>query len=189
LLPYLSGCNARQHTVLQRTPDKNCGKGEEQKQPAAEASWGANAETLQTSAMTLCYSVAEYCALVWSQSSNTELVDVQLNSTMCLISSTLSFTPLSWLPVLANIEPPALRRKAATDKLVEKIIARDNWPIYSNITNPPHACLPSRKPLRQDLVCVDIRSQWKEIAGQINADMQHNRANGDTSTKIGTMTP
>jgi len=27
------------------------------------------------------------------------------------------------------------------------------------------------------------------IAGQINANMQHNRANGDTSTKIGVMTP
>jgi len=49
-------------------------------------------------------------------------VDVQLNSTMRLISGTLSSTPLPWLPVLSNIEPPALRRKAATDKLVEKIV-------------------------------------------------------------------
>jgi len=30
----------------------------------AGSSWGANAETLWTSAMALCYSVAEYCALV-----------------------------------------------------------------------------------------------------------------------------
>jgi len=27
------------------------------------------------------------------------------------------------------------------------------------------------------------------IAGQLNANMQHNRANGDTNTKIGVMTP
>ena len=27
------------------------------------------------------------------------------------------------------------------------------------------------------------------VAGQINANMQHNRANDDTSTKIGVMTP
>jgi len=27
------------------------------------------------------------------------------------------------------------------------------------------------------------------IAGQLNTNMQHNRANGDTSTKIGVMTP
>jgi len=58
----------------------------------------------------------------------------------------------------SSIEPFALRRKAATDKLMEKIIAHDSWPIYSDITNS----LPSRKPLWQDLVCVDIRSQWKE---------------------------
>jgi len=45
---------------------------------------------------------------------------------------------------------------------VEKIIAHDNWPIHSDITNSPHACLPSRKPLWQDLIHVDIRSQWKE---------------------------
>jgi len=34
--------------------------------------------------------------------------------------------------------------------------------IHSDITNPPRSCLPSRKPLWQDLVSLDIRSQWKE---------------------------
>ena len=37
--------------------------------------------------------------------------------------------PLPWLPVLSNIEPSALRRKAATHKLVEKIVKHDSWPI------------------------------------------------------------
>jgi len=37
--PYLSGRNARPYTVFQRTPDNNCGKAEEQKQLADEASW------------------------------------------------------------------------------------------------------------------------------------------------------
>ena len=36
---------------------------------------------------------------------------------MRLIFGTLRSTPLPWLPVLSNIEPPALRRKAATDPL------------------------------------------------------------------------
>jgi len=45
---------------------------------------------------------------------------------------------------------------------MEKIISHDNWPIYSDITNPLCACLPSRKPLWQDLVRVDLRCQWKE---------------------------
>jgi len=67
--------------------------------------WGANAETLWTSALALCYSVAEYCAPVWSRSPHTGLVDVPLNSTMRLISGTLRSTPLPWLPVLNNTEP------------------------------------------------------------------------------------
>ena len=70
-------------------------------------------DTLQTSALALCYSVGEYCAPVWCRSAHTELVDAQLNFTMRLISGTLRPTALPWLPVLANIEPPALRRKAA----------------------------------------------------------------------------
>ena len=68
-------------------------------------------------------------APVWSRSARTGQVDMQLNSTMRLISGTLRSTPLPWFPVLSNIEPPALRRKAATDKLVEKIVKHDSWPI------------------------------------------------------------
>ena len=37
---------------------------------------------------------------------------------MCLISGTVWSTPLPWLPVLTNIEPPALWCRAATDKLI-----------------------------------------------------------------------
>jgi len=74
----------------------------------ASSTWGASANTLRSSALALCYSAAEYCAPVWSRSAHTSQVDVQLNSTMRLISGTLHSTPLPWLPVLSNIEPPAL---------------------------------------------------------------------------------
>jgi len=103
----------------------------------AGSTWGASANTLQSSALALRYSAAEYCAPVWSRSAQTSQVDVQLNSTMQLISGTLCSTPLPWLPVLSNIEPPALRRKAATDKLVEKIVKHDSGPIQPDILNPP----------------------------------------------------
>ena len=56
---------------------------------------------------------------------------------MRLISGTLRSTPLLWFPVLSNFEPPAIRRKAATDKLVEKIVKHDSWPIQPDILNPP----------------------------------------------------
>jgi len=92
----------------------------------ASSTWGTSANTLQSSALALCYLAAEYCAPVWSRSAHTSQIDVQLNSTMRLISGTLRSTPLPWLPVLSNIELPALQRKAATDKLVEKIVEHDS---------------------------------------------------------------
>jgi len=80
---------------------------------------------------------------------------------MRLISGTLRSTSLPWLPVLSNIEPPALWRKAATDKLVEKIVKHDSWPIQSDILSPPLLRLTSRKPLWLDLQPVDIKSRWR----------------------------
>jgi len=82
---------------------------------------------------------------------NTGQVDVQLNSTMRLIFGTLRSTPLPWLPVLSNIELQALRRKAATDKLVEKIVKHDSWPIQPDILSLPLLRLTSRKQLWLDL--------------------------------------
>jgi len=80
---------------------------------------------------------------------------------MRLISGTFHSTPLPWLPVLSNNEPPALRRKAANDKLVEKIVKHDSWPIQPDILNPPLLWLTSRKPLWLDLQPVDITSWWR----------------------------
>jgi len=127
----------------------------------AGSTWGASANTLRSSALTLCYSAAEYCAPVWSRSAHTSRVDVQLNSTMRLISGTLRSTPLPWLPVLSYIEPPALRRKAATDKLVEKTVKHLLWPIQPDILSPPLLRLTSRKPLWLEFKPVDIKSQWR----------------------------
>jgi len=73
------------------------------------------------------------------------------------VSGTLHSTPLPWLPVLSDIKPPALRDKAATDKLVEKIAKHDIWPIQLDIFNPPLLQLTSRKPLWLDLQPVDIK--------------------------------
>jgi len=44
----------------------------------AGSTWGTSANTLQSSALTLCYSAAEYCAPVLSRSAHTSQVDVQL---------------------------------------------------------------------------------------------------------------
>jgi len=70
-------------------------------------------------------------------------------------------TPLPWLPVLFNIELPALWRKAAHDKLVEKVIKHDSWPVQPDMLNLPLLRLTSRKPWWLDLQPVDIESRWR----------------------------
>jgi len=49
---------------------------------------------------------------------------------MRLISGCLQPTQLSWLPVLSNVAPPSLHRKAATDNMLQIIEAAPNWPMY-----------------------------------------------------------
>jgi len=64
--------------------------------------------------------------------------------------------------VLTNVELPALWRKAATDKLVKKIIKHDSWPIQLGIPNSLLEWLISMKKLWLDLQPADIESQWRQ---------------------------
>jgi len=100
--------------------------------------WRANANTLRSSALALCYSVAEYCCPVWQRSTHVSLVDAQLHSSMCLSSGTIRSTPLLWLPVLTNIEPPTLRCRAATDKLITQAECHRDWPLYDDVFHLLH---------------------------------------------------
>jgi len=161
--PNLSWGDSRPYTVYREHLTKTAGKLKNRNNllmKLAGSTWGASTNTLRSSALALCYSAAEYCTPVWSRSAHTSQVDVQLNSTMRLISGTLRSTPIPWLPVLSNIELPALRRKAATDKLVEKIVKHDSWPIQRDILHPSLLRLTSRKPLWLDLQPADIECRW-----------------------------
>ena len=87
--------------------------------------------------------------------------------------------------VLANIEPPVLRRKADTDRLVAKARAHESWPLHHDISNPTPFPLTSRKPLWRESESVDINSQWRESwksASVVNAhlvdDPSHNPTTG-----------
>ena len=99
----------------------------------AGTSWCASASSLRTSALALCYSVAEYCCPVWARSSYTDLIDTQLHSSVRLISGCLQPAQLSWLPVLSNVAPHSLRRKATTDSMLQIIEAYPNWPVYGDV--------------------------------------------------------
>ncbi|XP_034621412.1 uncharacterized protein LOC117874878 [Trachemys scripta elegans] len=130
----------------------------------AGSSWGARAPTLRMSALATSYSVAEYYTRVWSQSSHTKLVDMQLHAAMHIISGTLCPTPLPWLPVLSNIAPSHIRQEVATGKLLEKVHANSSLPLHNDLFKPPAARLPSRRPLwshppRQD---ARVETLWRE---------------------------
>ena len=125
----------------------------------AGTSCGASASTLCTSALALCYSVAEYCCPVWTRSSHTNLIDTQLHSAMCLISGYLQPTQLSWLPVLSNVAPPSLCSKAASDNMLQIIEAHPNRPVYADVFEHSPPWLASRCPISLDMTSVDTITQ------------------------------
>ena len=80
-----------------------------------------------------------------------------VTSVFDLLTSTVD----RFISLTFDIEPPALRRNAATDKLVEKIVNHDSWPIQPDSLNPPLLRLTLRVPLWLDLQPVDIKSRWR----------------------------
>jgi len=153
--------DSRPYAVLQRTLDKDCRQAEEPKQLVDEASRFHLGRQRQHSVV-ICSGTLLFSSRVLRPS----LVTLcSHKSGRCAVelyhAPHLWYPPLPWLPVLSNIEPPALRRKAATDKLVEKVVIHNSWPIQPDILNPPLLQLTSRKPLWLDLQPVDIKRRWR----------------------------
>ena len=78
------------------------------------SSWRAGARTLRLATLALIHSAAEYCALVWSRSAHTRLIDKPINNALRLMTGCLRPTPTDNLFVLSGITPTELRRKKAT---------------------------------------------------------------------------
>jgi len=74
-------------------------------------------------------------------------INTQLHSAMRLISVCPQPTQLSWLPVLSSVAPPSLRRKAATDNMLQIIEAHRNWPVYVDAFEHPLPRLAYRRPI------------------------------------------
>lgn len=129
--------------------------------------WGSTATALRCSALGLVYSAAEYCAPVWLNSSYTRLIDVQLNTTMRLISGTLKSTPTQWLPLLSDIAPPELRRQTNLLREFEKIIKNPQLPIHGDINDANSNRLRSRHPFVRTanelrINNFQIKNKWHE---------------------------
>ena len=130
----------------------------------AGSTWGSGANTLRMSALALVYSTAEYCAPVWSRSPHVSKVDVQLNDTMRIITGSLRATPTEWLPVLANIEPPKIRRNKLNAQYIKKIYGNLDLPIHRDIITRNR--LKSRKPLwtvKEELQDFDQKREWQNL--------------------------
>jgi hypothetical protein len=107
--------------------------------------WDAGTETIRTATLPIIYSTAEYCAPVWLNSNHISKIDVQLNNAMRIISGCVS-TQLPWLPTLAHIAPPKLRRKAAAVRELVNCRRHVNSLLTSNFWNPIPR-LVSRRPI------------------------------------------
>ena len=88
----------------------------------AGSGWGAGAETLRSSVLSLVYSIAEYYAPVWCRRTSTRLIDRILNDALRIVTGCLRPTPTENLPVLAGIHPVELRRLGETLFLANRAI-------------------------------------------------------------------
>ena len=82
--------------------------------------WGASAKTLCTAALSLVYSIAEYCAPVWCRSVHIRLIDSVINDALRIVTGCLRPTPSVYPPVLSGIQPAELRRQGATLSLANR---------------------------------------------------------------------
>jgi len=145
VLPNPSWGDAIPHALLQRTLDKDCRQAEEPKQLVDEASQFHLGRQRQHSVVIslICFGALLFSSRVLRHSLITLCSH---KSGRCVVKlyhaphfCHSSFYTSAMTSVLSNIEPPALQRKAATDKLVEKIVKHDSWPIQPDILilNPP----------------------------------------------------
>ncbi|KAJ3582991.1 hypothetical protein NHX12_000017, partial [Muraenolepis orangiensis] len=61
--------------------------------------WGANPQTLKSTALALCYSAAEYACPVWERAAHAKKLDPALNASCRLITGCLKSTPTDRLSV------------------------------------------------------------------------------------------
>ena len=77
----------------------------------ANARWGANPHVMRTTALAMCYSVAEYECPVLLDSTRSKLIDFALNETCRKTPGCMKSTSINQLYNLSGIAPPLVRRK------------------------------------------------------------------------------
>ena len=128
---------------------------------------------MQTAALSLVYSTAEYCAPVWCRSAHTRLINSVLNDALCIVTGCLLPTPMDYLPILAGIQPAEFRRGGATLSLANCATLNPDYILHEQLVGKQNAHqgrLKSRRPfvpaaqkLLYSLTESDIRAaQWTD---------------------------
>ena len=114
-----------------------------------DSGWGAGAKTLRTVTLSLVYSTAEYCALVWCRSAHTRLIDSVLNDALRIVTGYLRPAPTDHLPILSGIQPVELRRMRETLTLAHRGFLDPDHILYgllSGSSDTRQVRLSSRRP-------------------------------------------
>lgn len=129
---------------------------------------GGTAQALRTASLALVFAPAEYVSSAWRNSAHTHThtnkPDVQLNQSLRIVTGSLKSTNLKWLPVLANITPPKIRRDVAARKEYRKFLGQEQSLLHHELVNPPPQRLKSRKPFYIDMVDEELDGDqlWRE---------------------------
>ena len=118
---------------------------------------GSSSSYVQTTALTLCFSTAEYACSSWGRSRHTGHVDIALNDTCRIITGCLRATPISCLYALAGIAPPHIRRKVAAN--ADRCLQEDDprHPLHGQ--RPAKHRLPSRNSF---LDSTEAPPEWRD---------------------------
>ena len=138
----------------------------------ASSEWGAGGKTLRTAALSLIYSIAEYCASAWCRREYTRLIDSVLND--AVRTGWLRPTPTDNLPVLTGIQPAQLRRQGATLSLANHSSLDPGHILHGQVTEPRtaskerlksrHPFVPTARKLLHNLSKLGIRAaQWTNL--------------------------
>ena len=109
----------------------------------ANSRWGTNARTIRTTALALCYSTAEYAALVWERSAYAHLLNPELNQACRAITGCLRPTNVENLYLLARIAPPEIRRSVCARVERTKQVEREIHSMFGH--TPARRRLKSRR--------------------------------------------
>ena len=115
---------------------------------------GAPAQsTLRSTALTLCYSTAEYACSVWERSAHPKKSDPAINATCLVVTGCMKPTPTDSLYILSGIAPSDIRRSAASSRERQRQTTDERHPLFGQVS--ANRRLKSRKKLPHR-----SRTQW-----------------------------